>query len=107
MPNGLATTLDDLQSTSKWEKEGSNGVPRGIRYRIPRGNFRRMMRLEVEADLAGDGARRDVVRAAEGGEKVVERIVVREIDYLDASAPLKAVAVEDVVIAHGEIEQAT
>src|SRR5208282_6943215 len=100
MPNGLATTLDDLQSTLKWEKEGSNGAPRGNRRRIPRGVSRRRMRLEVEADLAGDGARRDVVRTAKSGQEVVERIVVREIYYLHASAPFETVAVEDIVFAH-------
>jgi len=80
-------------------------VPGGIHCRIPRGIFGRRMRLEVEADLTRDSSRRDVVRATEGGEEVVERIVVREVDHFHTSAPLETVAMEDVVIAHREIEE--
>ncbi len=36
--------------------------------------------LEVEAYLCRHGTRGDVVRSAEGGEKVVERVLVRNVD---------------------------
>jgi len=36
--------------------------------------------LEVETDLHGYGSRRHVVCAAEGGEEVVQRILVRQVD---------------------------
>jgi hypothetical protein len=61
--------------------------------------------LEMEADRPADGARRDVVRATESGEEVVEREVVGQVDYFHASTPLVTVTTEDVVIAHSEIKQ--
>ena len=36
--------------------------------------FLRLILLKMESDLRGERARRDVVRAAEGGKKVVERV---------------------------------
>jgi hypothetical protein len=36
--------------------------------------------LEVEADLCCQGSRGYVVRAAEGGEEVVERVFVGDVD---------------------------
>ena len=63
-------------------------------------------RSRSETQLSGKGARRDVVRAAEGGEEVVERVLVGQIDDRELRAPLVPVAMEDVVVAHGEIEEA-
>ena len=61
-------------------------------------------RLEVEAELYGFGARGDEVRAAEGGEEVVESVFVGQVDDGEAEAPLVAVAIEQVVVADGQIE---
>ena len=61
-------------------------------------------RLEVEAELYGFGARGDEVRAAEGGEEVVESVFVGQVDDGEAEASLVAVAIEQVVVADGQIE---
>ena len=63
------------------------------------------VRLEVQGQLAGHGARRDVVRAAEGGEEVVERLFVGQIDGRDLHAPFAAIAVKEVVVADSHIEE--
>ena len=54
--------------------------------------------LEVEAQLHGFRARCHKVRAAERGQKIVERLFVRQVDHREAQAPLVAIAVEQVVI---------
>ena len=64
-----------------------------------------MLRLEVETNLTGNGARRHVVRAAESGEEVVNAYSVRQIDHGEAGTPLEPVAVEDIVVTHGNVEQ--
>ena len=46
------------------------------------------MRLEVESDFAGHGARGYVVRAAESREEVVERVLVGDVDAGEPEAPL-------------------
>ena len=61
--------------------------------------------LEVEADFAGEGTRGDVMGAAEGGEEVVEGVVVREVDDGETGAPFVAVAVKQVVVAEGHVEK--
>ena len=58
----------------------------------------------MEADFARDGARRYVVRAAEGGKEIIERLLVGHVDDRHASAPLVAIRVEQVVVAQAEIE---
>src|ERR1700683_5645404 len=54
--------------------------------------------LKVETDGASNCARRDVVRAAERGQKVVGRDFVGQVDYLQPGTPLIAIAVDDVVV---------
>lgn len=61
--------------------------------------------LEVEGELNGFGSRRDEVRPAERGEEVVQGGLVRQVDDRQAQAPLIAVAVEQVVIAHAGVKQ--
>ncbi len=61
--------------------------------------------LEVKADLRRQRPRRDVMRAAERREKVVQRVLVAEVDRGETSAPLVAIAVEQIVVADGEVEQ--
>ena len=54
--------------------------------------------LEVETDFSRDRPRRDVVRAAERREEVVEGVVVGQVDHGHAGAPFVAVAAEEVVV---------
>jgi hypothetical protein len=61
--------------------------------------------LEVEAELDGFGARGDEVCAAEGGEEVIERVFVGQVDDGEAKAPLVAVAAEEVVVADRHVEE--
>jgi len=62
-------------------KNFHGGIP-GTRFakenREPR--HRIVCRLEVEADFARQRSRRDVVRAAERGQEIVQHVVVRQID---------------------------
>ena len=62
-------------------------------------------RSEVEAEFGGQRARRHIVGSTEGGEEVVERVVVSDIDRGEPKAPFVLVAVEEVVGADGGIEQ--
>ena len=61
-------------------------------------------RLEVEAQLSGEGPRCDVVRAAERGQEVVEGDLVGDVDRRELEAHLVLVAAKDVVMSHREIE---
>lgn len=45
------------------------------------------------------------MRAAEGREKVVERVVIGEINHRKLNAPFVSVAVEEVVVADRKIKQ--
>src|ERR1700728_23767 len=63
------------------------------------------VRLEVEAQLHGFAAWRYVVRAAERGQEIVQGGLVGQVDNREAQAPLVPVAVEEVVLAHGGVEQ--
>ena len=60
----------------------------------------------MEADLCRHGTRRYVVRAAEGGEEVVECVFVSDVDGGEAKAPLVAVTLEEVFLTDGEVEEA-
>src|SRR5277367_14242 len=62
--------------------------------------------LKVEAYLSRQGARCDVVRAAEGGEEVIESVLVGDVDACEAEAPFVFIAIEEIVLADGEIEEA-
>src|ERR1700733_3165952 len=60
--------------------------------------------LEVEAYFGVQGTWGQVVRAAEGGEKVVEGVFVGDVDAGETQAPLVFVACEEVVYADGGVE---
>ena len=60
---------------------------------------------EVESDLGGQSARGYVVRAAEGGEEVVERVFVGEVDAGQTQAPFVFVAIEEIVLTDRGIEE--
>src|ERR1700733_3936537 len=62
--------------------------------------------LEVETNLCRHGARRNVVGSAEGGEEVVQRVLVGDVDGSQAETPFVPVAIEEVVLADGGVEQA-
>jgi hypothetical protein len=59
----------------------------------------------VEAQLRRVRARRNEVRSTKGGEKVVERRFVGDVDGAHLQAPLVAVAVKQVVVPHGHVEE--
>jgi hypothetical protein len=61
--------------------------------------------LEVEAEFGGVGSRCHEVRAAEGGQEVVERGLVGQIDDREAQAPLVMVGMEQIVVAYAGVEQ--
>jgi hypothetical protein len=56
--------------------------------------------LEVETYFSGQSPRRDVVRAAEGGEEVVQRVFVGDVYGCQTKAPFTLVAIEEIVFAH-------
>src|SRR5579864_3611686 len=45
------------------------------------------------------------MRPAEGGEEVVQRLLVCQVDNREAETPLVAVSIEEVVMAHAKVEQ--
>ena len=59
----------------------------------------------MEAEFEGFGARSDVVRAAEGGQEIVESSFVGQVYDGEAEAPLVAVAVEKIVMADGQVKK--
>ncbi len=59
----------------------------------------------MEPDLGGDRSRRHIMSAAEGGEKVVKRIVVGQVDYGKLSTPTILVSVEEIILTQREIEE--
>ena len=59
----------------------------------------------MKSNLSSDRAWRHVVRAAECGKKVVQHIVVRQIDYRDAGAPYEPITVKEVIVAERKIKQ--
>jgi hypothetical protein len=61
--------------------------------------------LEVEPNLSGERTRRDIVRAAEGGEKIVQRHLVRQVNRRQPQAPLVVLTAEEVVVPHAEIKK--
>ena len=77
---------------------------RGVSYRYCSHEGERSA-LEVEPDRSRHRARRHIVSSAEGGQEIVERFFVGEVDYRQAQAPLFLVAVEQIVVADCDIEQ--
>ena len=59
----------------------------------------------MEADLCRQRARCDVVRSAEGGEEVVERVLVGQVHAAETKTPAVLLGVEEVVFADGGIEE--
>ena len=59
----------------------------------------------MESDLSADRTRRHIMCAAKGGEEIVEHIFVGQIDHLDLGAPQISIAVKNVVMADGHVEE--
>lgn len=59
----------------------------------------------MQPDRSCQRTRRDVVRAAERREKVVERVFVRDVNRRQLQADFVSIPVEEVVMADSEIEQ--
>ena len=57
--------------------------------------------------MSGDGPRRHIVRAAERGKEVVERVLVGDVDCSELETHLVLIAAEDVVVPDGNFEKAT
>src|SRR5215469_9017935 len=66
---------------------------------------RPFFRLKVKSKFGGEGAWGDVVCAAEGGEKIVEGVLVGQIDRGKDKTDLVALAAQQVVVSNGEIKQ--
>ena len=73
----------------------------------PRPSLFRHTLLKVEPNLSGQRPRCDIVGAAEGGEEVVQRIFVRQVDDSKLSTPLVPVSVKHVVMAYRHVKQVT
>ena len=63
--------------------------------------------LEMESDLSSEGSGSYIVRSAERRQKVIQGLLVGDVYGCELQAPLVPVPTEQVVIAHGEIEQVT
>ena len=61
--------------------------------------------LEVEADLRRQGSRRYVMRAAESGEEIVNRLLIADVNRSQAETPLVTVAAEKIVVADSQVKQ--
>lgn len=63
------------------------------------------MKSEMEANGARDGARRNVVGTTEGREEIVQRFLVRHIDNGQTETHFVFIAMKDVVMSDGGVEQ--
>src|ERR1019366_8379533 len=61
--------------------------------------------LEVESQFRGQRSRRHVMRSAERGKKVVERVLLRQVDDGQLRTPLVLVAVKEIVMPQGKIKK--
>ena len=61
--------------------------------------------LEMKSEFCRERPRRDVVRAAEGRQKIVKRILVRHIHARHVKTPLVPIPGEEVVFSNGGVEE--
>ena len=78
--------------------------PASFATQNPRGSFLGGSLLEVEGELDRLCTRRYVVCSAERREEIVQGRFVGQVDHGEAQAPLVAVAVEKIVMAHGKVK---
>ena len=60
--------------------------------------------LKIKPDLRRDRPRRHIVRAAERREEIVERGFVGQVDDGKLRADLVLIAVKEIIVAHGSVE---
>ena len=60
--------------------------------------------LEVKSKLRRKCAWRHVVRAAERGQEVVERVFVRHVDCRQLQTNFVSVSVKQIIVSKGEVE---
>ena len=63
--------------------------------------------LKTKSYLPSNRPRRYIMRAAEGGKKIVQGNFVRKVNNCQLGAPLALVAMEQVVVANGKVKQMT
>jgi hypothetical protein len=63
------------------------------------------MPSKMKSELRRHRARNHIVRAAEGGEEVIESIIVRDVNKGQLTTPLVLVTVKEVVISYRKVEQ--
>lgn len=63
--------------------------------------------LEVESDLRRQCTRRNVVRTAEGGKKVVQSVLVCDVDGRELETHFVFIAAKQVVMPDRDVEQAS
>ena len=61
----------------------------------------------MDSNLRRQRARSDVVRSAEGGEEVVERVLVGEVYAGKTKTPAVLLGVEEIVFTDGGVEEIT
>jgi len=61
--------------------------------------------LEVHGDFGGQSSRSYVVGSAEGGEEVVERVVIGDVDRCKVEVEFVVVGVEDVFLPQGGVKE--
>ena len=76
-------------------------APFSVIFLPPASNFP----LKIQRDLSRKRPRRYIMRAAEGGKKVVESILVGDIDGRHVEVNLVAISAEEVVLADGGVKQ--
>ena len=59
----------------------------------------------MKAELDGFRTWRHIVRAAEGGQEIVQSSLVGQVDDRKAKTPLVAIIIEQVVVAYRNVEQ--
>jgi hypothetical protein len=61
--------------------------------------------LEMKSEFRRQRPWRDVMRAAEGRQKVVKRVLVRHIHSRHLETPLVAITIEEVVLSDGGVKE--
>ena len=59
----------------------------------------------MKAELYGFRAGADEMGAAEGGEEIIESVSIGQVDDRETQTPLVTVAVEQVVVANGQVKE--
>jgi hypothetical protein len=66
---------------------------------------RNSLLLKVKSELGGLRARRNVVRTAEGGKKIVNSGFVGQVDDGESQTPFVPIPVEEIVVANRKIKK--